>query len=150
MKNIEKYPETKTALEAYNSLSLMKVPFNEWLEFEYEEPCRPSLIDAASDAVAALAKNAVTAGYIAKGVIGKKIRVLRSVIDREKSKLIRNYDRFATADEAHKGFREMCDVIDNCEKCRFRDCDGTHDCEITWLFEEAKKRKRNEQVYNGD
>ena len=37
MKNIEKHPNTKDALEAYNN-SVKNVPFDEWLELEYEEP----------------------------------------------------------------------------------------------------------------
>ena len=37
MKNIEKYPNTKDALEAYNKLDFKKVPFYEWLELEYKD-----------------------------------------------------------------------------------------------------------------
>lgn len=51
----------------------------------------------------------------------------------------RNCDRFNTADEAHKGFREMCDGIDDCEKCRFYDLDSNFGCEIAWLYAEADK-----------
>ena len=38
MKNIEKYSETKGALEAYNKLDFKNVPFDTWIELEYEEP----------------------------------------------------------------------------------------------------------------
>ena len=31
MKNIEKYTDTKDALDAYNSLNIKKLPFDEWL-----------------------------------------------------------------------------------------------------------------------
>ena len=37
MKNIEKYTNTKDALEEYNN-SVKNVPFDEWLELEYKEP----------------------------------------------------------------------------------------------------------------
>ena len=36
MKNIEKYTNTKDAMEAYNN-SVKNVPFDEWLELEYKE-----------------------------------------------------------------------------------------------------------------
>lgn len=38
MKNIDKYNESKAALNAYNSIISKKVPFDVWLECEYEEP----------------------------------------------------------------------------------------------------------------
>ena len=38
MKNIEKYSNTKDALKAYNSLASKPIPFDKWLESEYEEP----------------------------------------------------------------------------------------------------------------
>ena len=47
MKNIEKYHETKGALEAYNKLDFKKVPFDIWLECEYEEPHVQTLLEAA-------------------------------------------------------------------------------------------------------
>ena len=49
MKNIEKYTNTKDALAAYNSLDLKKVPFDVWLECEFEEPRVPTLIEAAQE-----------------------------------------------------------------------------------------------------
>lgn len=38
MKNIEKYPNTKDALDAYNALDSKKVSFDAWLVCEYKEP----------------------------------------------------------------------------------------------------------------
>ena len=47
MKNIEKYPNTKDALEAYNSLAFKTVSFDTWLECEFEEPRVSTLLEAA-------------------------------------------------------------------------------------------------------
>lgn len=139
MTNIEKYTNTKDALDAYNSIDFKKVPFDVWLECEYEEPCESSLLEAASDAVAALAMNAVIARYTADGAIGEKIRVLRSAIAREKLKPVRNFDRFTTAaeaEEAYQCFRKMCDKV-SCSECRFCGCGIP--CVLAWLYEEAGK-----------
>ena len=46
MKNIEKYTNTKDALEEYNN-SVKNVPFDEWLELEYKEPHERTLLAAA-------------------------------------------------------------------------------------------------------
>ena len=50
MKNMEKYPNTKDALEAYAAYkgdSIGGVPFERWLELEYAEPREPTLLEAA-------------------------------------------------------------------------------------------------------
>ena len=49
MKNIEKYTNTKDALEAYNQPKYKNVPFDKWLDGEYEEPRVPTLLEAAAD-----------------------------------------------------------------------------------------------------
>ena len=51
MKNIEKYTNTNDSLAAYNALDLKKVPFDVWLECEFEEPRVPTLIKAAQEVV---------------------------------------------------------------------------------------------------
>ena len=51
MKNIEKYQNTKDALEAYNSLDSKTVSFDAWLVCEYEEPRVPTLLEAAQEVV---------------------------------------------------------------------------------------------------
>lgn len=50
MKNIEKYTNTKDALEAYNKLNSREL-FETWLELEFEEPSVPSLLEAAKAVV---------------------------------------------------------------------------------------------------
>lgn len=132
MTNIEKYTNTKDALDAYNSIDFKKVPFDVWLECEYEEPCESSLLEAASDAVAALAMNAVIARYTADGAIGEKIRVLRSAIAREKLKPVRNFDRFTTTDAA------ISEFIKFIRRNKGKDCaDKTSFAD--WLFAEPEK-----------
>lgn len=53
MKNIEKYPSTKGALDAYNSLASKTVSFDAWLVCEYKEPHAPTLVEAANAATKA-------------------------------------------------------------------------------------------------
>ena len=48
MKNIEKYPNTKDALDAYNKLNSREL-FETWLELELEETREPSLLEAAEE-----------------------------------------------------------------------------------------------------
>lgn len=99
MKNIEKYPNTKDALETYNSLDFKRVPFDMWLECEFEKPRFPTLLEAAE---------AVTTAWYADGHDGvlesvrKHVTDLADAIAREKRKPVRNCDRYATAAEAGK------------------------------------------------
>lgn len=48
MKNIEKYPNTKGALDAYNALDSKTVSFDAWLVCEYKEPHAPTLEETAT------------------------------------------------------------------------------------------------------
>ena len=90
MKNIEKYANTKDALDAYNSLNIKKLPFEEWLKCEYEEPSVPSLLEAANAVVKAWYAK-MPEGSIAR--VGQSIFSLSSAIEREKRKPLRNCDR---------------------------------------------------------
>ena len=47
MKNIEKYNETKCAMDAYNQSKSKDIPFEVWLELEYKEPRMQTLSEAA-------------------------------------------------------------------------------------------------------
>ena len=47
MKNIEKYNETKCAMDAYNQSKSKNIPFEAWLELEYTEPRMQTLLEAA-------------------------------------------------------------------------------------------------------
>lgn len=132
MKNIEKYTNTNKALEAYNSLDFKEVPFDVWLECEYEEPHKPTLLEAAEYFVNIVSGTPTS-------VTRSLFRVLRLAVEREKEKPVRNCDRFATAEEAWTAFRKMCNV-NNCEKCPFEEHRNYYiSCRFTWLYSEAEK-----------
>ena len=135
MKNIEKYTNTKDALEAYNSLKLDNVPFDEWLKREYEEPCVQTLLEAAE---------AVTRTWYAKppegslSRVGQSIVMLASTIERENRKPVRNFNKYKTADEAYRAFRRFCGN-NKCSNCRFSNRTKPTDCLIEWLYAEEVK-----------
>ena len=122
MKNIEKYSNTKDALEAYNSLANESIPFDEWLKSEYEEPSDPTLLEAAQAVVFEVAQAVVLSAAPAvvydtwysdlpKGTSMKiivAIRHLAAAIAREKCKSIRNCDRFDTIEKARTAWFEEC------------------------------------------
>ena len=132
MKNIEKYHETKAALEAYNSLGLKMFPFEEWIEREYEDPSKQTLLESAERLTDAWFNGCTI------DVVKKKILVLADAIEREKKKPVRNCDKYRTKDEALMAFKKMC-CGTGCRRCRFRDC-GTEDaCRLAWLYDESEK-----------
>ena len=135
MKNIEKYTNTKDALEAYNQPKSESVPFDEWLECEYEEPSVPSLLEAAK-AVTTLWFEKGQKGSLAE--ISRRVCALSSAIDREKRKPVRNCDKYRTAEEAHVAFAEFCGK-NECRICRFGDSTRTAGCVLEWLYEKAGK-----------
>ena len=138
MKNIEKYANTKDALDAYNSLNIKKLPFEEWLKCEYEEPSVPSLLEAANAVVKAWYAK-LPEGSIAR--VGQLIVRLSSAIDREKRKPVRNCDKYRTAEEAHQALKEFCGKY-QCRYCRFGDSTKTAGCVLEWLYEEAGKEAK--------
>ena len=83
MKNIEKYNESKAALNAYNSIISKKVPFDVWLECEYQEPPKPTLLEAA-EAIVKIVSSTPTS------VTRNLFRQLRLAVEREKAKPVRN------------------------------------------------------------
>ena len=89
MKNIEKYDNTKDALAAYNALDLKKVPFDVWLECEFEEPRVPTLIKAAQEVVKTWYAK-IPEGSLAR--VGQSIVRLSTAIEREMRKPVRNCD----------------------------------------------------------
>ena len=120
MKNIEKYPNTNDALEAYNSLGLKEVPFDTWLECEFEEPRVPTLMEAAQEVVKAWYAK-IPEGSIAR--VGQSIVRLSSAIKREKSKPVRN-----------------CDVLSKDEVLKMlEDRSFSKEDTVEWLYAEAKK-----------
>ena len=138
MKNIEKYTNTKDALEAYNQPKFKGVPFDEWLECEFEEPSVPSLLEAAKAVVKAWYAK-MPEGSIAR--VGQLIVRLSSAIDREKRKPVRNCDKYRTAEEAHQALKEFCGK-NKCGSCRCGDSTKTAGCVLEWLYEEAGKEEK--------
>ena len=107
MKNIEKYTNTKDALEAYNN-SVKNVPFDEWIELEYKEPHERTLLEAA--------KLVANEFYICGTPTGKSLRILGQAVDREVKKPVLNCDKYRTANDALVGFNKMCKEK-TCDRC---------------------------------
>ena len=139
MKNIEKYNESKAALNAYNSLVFKRVPFDVWLECEYEEPPKPTLIEAA-EAIVKIVSSTPTS------VTRNLFRELRLAVEREKANPVRNCDKYKTAKDAFAGFNKMCEEK-KCGMCPFSAArNECNICKLNWLYAEAEKEEsRNEE-----
>ena len=154
MKNIEKYSNTKDALEAYNSFANESIPFDEWLKSEYEEPSDPTLLEAAQAVVQEVAQAVVLSAppvvydtwysdlpKVNSMKIIVAIRHLAAAIAREKCKSIRNCDRFDTFEKARTAwFEECCERFELPEIVRryYVKKDGKPNFE-EWLFEKSKE-----------
>ena len=134
MKNIEKYTNTKDALEAYNKLNPREL-FETWLELEFEEPNEQTLLEAAK-AVGKAWYEKLPECSIAR--VGQSIVRLSSAIDREKRKPVRKCDKYRTAEEAQVAFAEFCGK-NKCGSCRCGDRKEPAGCVLVWLYEEAGK-----------
>ena len=136
MKNIEKYNESKAALNAYNSIISKKVPFDMWLELEYEEPREQTLLEAAE---AVIDEWYYTQQDVTLNDLGDKIVDLKKAIKREKAKPVRNCDKYKTAKDALTGFNEMCSEK-YCDRCQFSaERNECNICRLNWLYAEAEK-----------
>ena len=130
MKNIEKYTNTKDALEEYNN-SVKNVPFDEWLELEYKEPHERTLLEAA--------KLVANEFYICGIPTEKSLRILGQAVDREGKKPVLNCDKYRTANDALAGFNRMCKEK-TCDMCPFNAERTEYDiCRFNWLYAEAEK-----------
>ena len=105
MKNIEKYTNTKDALEAWRQSFEGEVylSFDEWLKREYEAPRVTTLLEAAKS----LTDSWLNGGTIAEA--HKKILALADTIKREKKKTVLNFDKYRTYEEAFVAYSEMCE-----------------------------------------
>lgn len=140
MKNIEKYKETKDALEAWRQSveGGVYLSFDEWAQREYEAPPPPTLLEAA-EAV----KNEwyTTFPNVMPDTLCEKIVDLENAIDRENEKPVRNCDKYRTAEEAWTAFKKMCNV-NNCCKCPFEECRNDYvNCRFVWFYAEADKEE---------
>lgn len=132
MKNIEKYHESKAALNAYNSIISKKVPFDAWLGCEYEEPPKPTLLEAA-EAIVKIVSSTPTS------VTRNLFRELRLAVEREKAKPVRNCGKYKTAKDALAGFTEMC-AGKTCYSCPFSSKrNESTSCVLNWIYAEADK-----------
>ena len=134
MKNIEKYHESKDALNAYNSIISPKVPFDMWLECEYEEPPKQTLLEAAESIVKIVSSTPTS-------VTRNLFRELRLAVEREKAKPVRNCDKYETAEEAYRAFSDLCQKEDGCLHCRFLHKNYLG-CALEWAYEEAEKEEK--------
>ena len=135
MKNIDKYHETKAALEAYNKLDFKMFPFEEWIELEYEDPSKQTLLEAAE---AVIDEWYYIQDNVTLNDLGDKMVDLKKAIEREKKKPVRNCDKYKTAEEAYRAFSNLCQKEDGCLHCRFKNT-KFGECSIAWIYEEADK-----------
>ena len=100
MKNIEKYTNTKDALEAYNALGPGNMPFDKWLGCEYEEPRQLTLLEAAKELKGLWDKSISSCQSVKLETWNDAIDRLSDAIEREKCKPVRNHDNGNAADRA--------------------------------------------------
>lgn len=127
MKNIEKYPNTKDALEAWRRYDGYAL-FTDWLQREYAAPREPTLLEAAD-------KFLREYNRLGKH-IGECALELAEAVAREKQQPVRNIDRFATAEEACEVFKRMCEHSD-CDSCKYNRRYTVSKCIVAWLYAEA-------------
>ena len=135
MKVIDKFPNTKDAIDAYNNLVSKTMPFDKWLECEFidqlKEPPKPTLLDAAIGVIAAWEK-----WYENFSQLENKIYDLCSAIELEKMKPVRNCDKYKTVEESKMAFMEMCNKT-KCRECKFKDVRPIN-CYSEWLRAEVQ------------
>ena len=134
MKNIEKYPNTKDALDAYNNLKTKGVTFDEWLKCEYEEPRRPSLLEAAEEL-----KNILSQKDITLPDVAVSFSRLTAAIEREKQKSPCNFDKYKKQEDAMRAFKLMCENME-CNRCPYNQ-GGAFNCKFAWLYAKAGKEE---------
>lgn len=132
MKNIEKYKETKDALEAWRQSveGGVYLSFDEWAQRESEVPHPPTLLESAKMFVDCVEMPSDPQEQ-------KHWDGLCAAVEREKSKPVRNFDKYKTAREAWSAFIKMCNAT-KCEKCQFYNPDS---CRFNWLYAEAGKEE---------
>ena len=134
MKNIEKFPRTNDALEAYNQSKSKDIPFEVWLELEYKEPRMQTLLEAA-EMVTTVWKSKPPEGSLTN--LWNAIVNLADAIEREKKKPVRNFDKYKNADDAYEGFDKFCLKSKTCLECRYKD--SYPECRFAWLYDKAEK-----------
>lgn len=148
MKNIEKYPNTKDALEAYELRDKgMFTTFHQWCDSEYEVPKPVGLLKAAEAVRDFVSIHPLTNRE--RHLINK----LTDAIDREENRPKTNYERFGTAEEAIQCFRMECRMYGDCDYCPMKntynksDSLGRMSCFAEWLYstEDVFKKGKNDE-----
>ena len=130
MKNIEKYPNTNDALEAWKNVE-GAMPFSLWLEREHVAPREPTLLEAAEKICNVLYHIRMNVGS-STTLSYSEVDELKAVVDREKRKPMRNGDVYKTAEEMRKAFDKWCMK----RECKASSCQI---CLFKWLYAEADK-----------
>lgn len=158
MKNIDKYPNTANALEAYAAYkgdSIGGVPFERWLEDEYVEPPPPTLIDVAEELsrdIKAVRDTVGSRRSLSHDLIDRFI----DAVDREKRKPLRNCDKYTDLAEAKHAFNKHCSRFnENCYEINDRRDNkptprcplsglrtGEGECFPMWLYMVCKDTKK--------
>lgn len=137
MTNLEKYPNTADAVKAWNEYRAYgnsNISFENWLGLDYIEPRPPFLLEAAKDARDWMRHSDNDNSVLGRIVYNK----LCVAILAEELRLKRNFERFATAEEAFDAFRKACRV-QRCEACHLKNkimarSGGYVPCTVRWLY----------------
>ena len=126
MKNIEKYTNTKDALEAWDKYhdGGGDMPFAAWAE---QEAVPLTLLEAATE-VKETWNAKIPYGALSR--VATTISVLADAIEHEKKKPVRNCD-VGTAEEQMKRFNKFCFPI-KCSECQLYKDEYLYTCILRW------------------
>lgn len=137
MKNIEKYKETQDALDAWDKYlhGGGEMTFDAWAKHEADLPTLLEAAEAVRDTWCANMRH----GSLSR--VATAISKLSDAVTIEKTKPVRNCDKYRTAEEAWTAFRKMCNV-NSCEKCPFGEYRNDYvNCRFVWFYAEADKEE---------
>lgn len=142
MKNIEKYPNTRDAMEAfrewYKDHKHSVLTMSEWLEKDYDHHPQTTLLESAESVIKEWRRSNVEFCSFERF-----IDRLSHAVECEKRRPIRNFDKYKTAEDAFYGFKEMCfpNGVNECKDCRFNNIKDFGICGFAYLYAEAEKAR---------